>query len=490
MKLNVLCLFLILLFFTSLLFAKGKTDSANVVTQNNEWVLCITEFNASLSGDKTNISTIAARELAERFSAISYHTRISPEYAYYEDYAWTRARSAAAKSLAAKIEERARYIYQGEPDWKYRQNIKKADTDIGKLRAALEEVDGKAPLINTEPVFKLTSSNTGLVFPPAPAAGGEARFCNTQKADAFLSGSITDYHGRYFLVVKLYTLYDRAYIWEDSIIFSHNDLNDSLDELIKKLIIVLSGNRPAALAVKTEPEDTLVLVNRAFAGRGDTGLVEYPVGTVIVTASALNHESITLETELKSGELTEISIKLNPVEYTEAQVSGDTSGNIYHGALYIGKAPLTLRLPVSNYEYVELDAANGNRGSIVFQTPETADFSQSMLIKTGAPLRKGAVDKERRKYYWIWGTQWMTGIAAWVSYYSYIGARNAFLSSGNTNEKLYQDQVFLNYFSIGAIAAFGASSAYGIYQMIRYIVISSKDETKLPGNNSRTGRAK
>ena len=485
MRINVLCLFLIFSSFASLLFAKGGADSkTNDVTQNNEWVLCITEFNvSSLSGDKTNISAIAARELSERFRAINFHTRISEEYAYYEGYAWAKSRAAAAKSLASKVEERARYVYQGEPDWKYRQNLKKVDAEIEKLRAALEEIDNNAPLINNEPVFRLTAGNMDLVFPQAPASGGEAAFCASQRVDAVLTGMITDYHGRYFLSVKIYALYNRAFIWEDSIIFSHDDLSDSLNEIVKKMVIVLSGNRPAALAIKSEPEDTLLLVNRAFAGRGETRLAEYPVGKITVTASALNHESITLETELKSGELTEISIRLSPLEYGEVEIFGDSSGHIYHGALYVGKAPLTLKLPVNNFEYVEMNLDNGNRGSIVFQTPQAADFSQSAALKTGKPLGKGIVDRERQIYYWAWGSQWVTGIAAWISYYTYISDKATF---GNPEAPLFQDGTFLSNLSLGTIIAFGATSVFGIYQMIRYIIISSKDETKLP----KTGRNK
>ncbi|MCL2210858.1 MAG: hypothetical protein FWB95_02930 [Treponema sp.] len=493
MILNILRLFLIFLSLTSYVFAKGGADSdADAVMKNNEWVLCITEFDtSSLTGDKTNISSIAARELMEKFSAISFHTRISPEYAYYEEYEWAKIRSAAAKSLAAKAEERARFIFQGEPDWKYRQNIKRVDSDIEKLRIALEEADSKAPLINNEPVFKLTSGNMDLVFPAAPASGGEVRFCVSQRADAALFGSIYDYHGRYFLSVKLFTLYNKAFIWEDSVIFSHNDLKDALDEVIKRLVIVLSGNRPAALAIKSQPEDALILVNRTFAGRGETGLVEYPPGTVIVSASAPDHESITFETELKPGELTEISLMLNPVEFGDIEILSGDSGYLYHGALYVGEAPLTLRLPVDSIQYLEMNANSGKKGSIVFNTSQIPDFSHSVELKTGKPLKKGKVERVRKHYYWVWGAQWITGIAAWIGYWSYAQERAYF---GDPEVKMFQDGTFLSKFSLGSIIAFGATSAYGIFQMVRYLIIASKDETRLPKTDkigaSRKGRVK
>jgi hypothetical protein len=407
-------LVLIFLVLTMPLFAKGETDESEIKTQNDEWFLCITNFNSgSLPADKVNISDVVSREFTERLQSINYHTRISPEYAYYEEYAWARARTNAAKTLSTKIDERSRQIYMGEPDWKYRQNILRIDAEIKKLKEDLEEIDKNAPLINKEPVFKLTSGSIKLEFPAAPEKGRERRFCIDQKADAFLSGNITDYHGRYFLKLRLYTIYTQSFVWEDSAIFSYNDIGDAVDEITRKLIIVLSGNHPAAVAVKTEPETALVLINRSFAGRGGTSLTEYPPGKITVTASAPDHESIVLETELVSGKLTQINLKLNPIEYVNTDILGNAQNNVYHGALYVGEAPLTLRLPVNNFEYIEMENTDEKKGSIVFKTQNSQEYEQSVSVKMSLPIKKGRVDKERRGYYWAWGSQWITGIAAW-----------------------------------------------------------------------------
>jgi len=471
-------LVLIFLVLNIPLFAKGKTDETSVKTQNDEWFLCITKFDTSaLPTDKLNISDVVLRALTDSLKSINYHTRISPEYAYYEDYAWARARATAAKSLSTKIDERSKQIYIGEPNWKYRQNIVKIDTEIKKLREALKEIDNNAPLINKEPVFKLTSSTLNLTFPVAPEKGGENRFCITQKADAFLSGSITDFHGRYLLKVKLYTIYTKSFVWEDSVIFSYGDIDGAIDEITRKLIIVLSGNRPAAVAVKAEPETALVLINRSFAGKGESPLTEYPPGKITVNASAPDHESIVLETELVSGELTDINIKLNPIKYVNAEILGDGRNKIYHGALYVGESPLTLRLPVNNLEYIEMENFNGKKGSIVFRTQESAEYEQSVSVKTIIPLRKGRVDKERRGYYWAWGSQWITGIATWVLYYSFLGVRDAYESSGSP--ELEKNMTTMSYLSTGAVVAFGVASAYGIYRMIRYIYYSGRDSASL-----------
>jgi len=481
-------LFLIFLISSLPLFAKGKTDETEAKTQNDEWFLCITNFDSnSLAADKTNISGVISRELVNRLNSINYRARISPEYAYYEEYAWARDRATAAKSLSSKMEERSKLIYQGEANWKYQQSVKKIDVDIKKLRENLDEIDKNAPLINKEPAFKLISGNNDLSFPEPPTKGGERRFCVAQKADAFLAGQITDFYGRYSLTLKLYTLYTRSFVWEDNFIFSYNDINDTIDEITRKLMILLSGNDPSVITVKTEPETALVLINQSFAGRGEISSMEYPPGKITINASAPDHESIVLETELVSGELTQINIKLNPIKYVNTDISSKMQGHIYHGSLYVGESPLTLRLPANNMEYVEITEDSGKRGSAAFKTKDNIDYNQTITFKLSQPNKKNAVDKQRRDYYWAWGGQWLTGIAAWLGYYSFMGVSDAVKANGGTTT-----QEFYNYgnnllnFYYGAAIAFGVTSLYGIIRMITYIYVSGKDSTPIVN----TGRSK
>jgi len=485
LKSRAVFLFLIFLAFNTLLFAGGKTEETEIKTQNDEWILCITDFDtSSLPPDKLIAAGVIARKMVERISAINYRTRISPEYAYYESYAWARARSTAAKALSAKIEERSQQIYRGEPDWRYRQNIAKVDAEIEKLRTALEEVESNAPLINSEPVFKLTSGNLNFTFPAAPSRGGENSFCTAQKADAFLAGSIVDFYGRYFLSIKLYVVYAKSFVWEDDLIFSQDDLENVIDEVTRRLIILLSGNQPAAVAITAQPQETLVLINRSFAGRGETGTLEYPPGTVTVTASAPDHESLTFETELSSGELTEIKINLKQIEYRDVEISGDLQGNVYHGALYVGEAPLTLRLPVGRMEYVELETESKRKGTVVFETPDNPNLTR-VSVRTRPPLKSGRVERARSQYYWAWGAFWVTGVAAWLSYHSYGSSYSALdsLPAASRSENFVKYNSDMYYLSMGTIIAWGVAVAYDAFQLIRYLYISNQGSTPV----SKTG---
>ena len=490
MKSRLWLTFFLLLALCAQIFARGKEET-EIKTQNDEWILCVTNFDtSSLPEEKLSAAGVITRKIVERLGLITYRTRVSPEYAYYEGHAWARTRSSAAKALSAKQDERSLLVFRGEPSWKYKQNLAKIDTDIEKLRATLEEVEKEAPLINEEPVFKLTAGNLTSVFPAAPKEGSESKFCLDQKADAFLAGSIMDFYGRYYVSIKLYTLYTRSFVWEDSIVFSTDDLENALDEITVRMISVLSGNKPAVITVRAEPEETLVLINQTFAGKGETAPLEQMPGKITITASAPDYESLILETELTSGELAEVNIKLNPIEYGDVEITGySLAGSVYHGALYVGETPMTLRLPLNMLEHIELETSGSQKGAVAFYTPEEIGITRSLSVRTAVPPVKGRVDSARRWYYWAWGGTWVTGIAAWIAFHSFSSSDTAvkynYAQTNTYDEKFADDNVKMYYISMGTIVAVSAVALYGIFHMGRYIYLANKGSTPVvkPGRN-------
>jgi len=469
LKNNVCFLLYIFLALCANSYASGKAQTPTVIrtTQNDKWVLCITNFDArSLPSDRVNISETVLRELAGKMKAIDYRTRISPEYAYYEEYAWSRERTRAASALASKYTERAALIYRGDADWRYRQNIAGIDAEINTLLKRLNEIENNAPLINNEPVFSLSNSNLNNTFPAAPSAGGEYRFCTSQGSDAFLSGSIIDFYGRYFLTVKLYVVFARSYIWEDSIIFSNDDIEGAVLELSRKLLIVLSGNTPAQVTVKAEPEETLLLINGSFAGRGEITQTDFPPGLMNVIASAPNHESLTFQTRLLPGENVDININLNAFKFGDVDVFTNNPGSIYHGAMYMGESPLTISLPINSMEYFEFEGYDSTRATLAFNTPYSPDFTFPVTMNSIIPIEKGRVEKDRTAFYWAYGGIWITGMSAWIASYTLQSAR-----AGSVNTGLYMG------LSIGSIVVVGTVAVYGIYRLIRYLYNSSRDVT-------------
>ena len=462
------------------IFALGKKDEAEKQSQNNEWVFCITSFDStSLPGSKQYVAGLITRSLVERFNTISYRLRLTPEYAYYEGYAWAQARSGAAKALATKHNERSQLIYRGEPQWRYRQNLARLDTDIVKLKEALETTESNPPLINKEPEFVIYKDNLDGIFPAAPKEGDEFRFCQRQKFDAFLSGTVQEYHSRYYVTLRLFTSYSRSFVYEDDIIFSTDDIAVAVDEIAGRLISVLTGKKPAAIAIDAGPPETLILINRSFAGRGNVEAREYPPGEVTITLSAENYESETIETELVPGELAQVAVGLRRVEFTDVNILSSSPGaKVYQGALYVGEAPLTLRLPLNQLEYVYVEAIDGKTAKAVFQTPEKNSANFLTLRTKIPPSGKDRVNKARSWYYWAWGGTWLTGIAAWISYGLYNNSNEA-ISDGYNMGILHDSFVEENkrMYNISMVTAFalGAAVAFEVIQMARYIYTASQD---------------
>ncbi|MDR1836923.1 MAG: hypothetical protein LBQ89_04605 [Treponema sp.] len=483
-------LFFIFFGISDQVFPAGRADiREETKTQNNEWVLCITNFDtSSLAENRITVTDIIMKKFVENLSTINYRTRISPEYAYYEEIAWVRARSEAARALAAKQNERSSLVYRGDPEWIYLRNIEKIDTDIEKLMVVLEEVENNAPSVNTEPVFRLTADNMEFNFPAAPIAGNENRFCLDRNIDALLEGSIADFYGRFIVSLKLYTLYTRSFVWEDSVVFSHGDLENALAEITRRLLVVLSGNESSVLTVRAEPEETLVLINTSFAGRGEISNLEYPPGEITITASAPDHESLTFNTELFPGEFTEIDINLRHLEYGNLEIAGHPSGSVYQGALYIGEAPLTLRLPLNQMEYIELVTSDNARSTILFKMPQESEFNNSLVLQPVISPAQGRVDRTRRLFYWAWGGTWITGIAAWVTYHTFYNSNMAgsynYANTGVLDQKLYDDNMRLYYISMGSIIAVGVATVFDIILMGRYIYTANKGSIPVTG----TGR--
>jgi len=472
-KKNALLITFILL--ASIAHASGKTDET-VTEINNSWILCITALDSSsLAESQQTIVDVFMRSLTDKIRTIRYRLRVSHEYAYYEDYAWSKDLTTAAKALETAQNRRAALIYQGDPDWKYQQNIKKSDTEIAKLREAFEKKEAERPHVNQTPNFDITSGNKDRNFPAPPKSNGEYRFCQSQNADGFLSGTITGFYGRYYVTLKLYTQYTRSYIYEDSIIFSAEDIDSAVNEIAENLLMVLAGNRPAAIAIRADPPETLVLINQNFAGWGSAEARELPPGKAIIALSAEGYTSEIIETELSSDELTEISVTLGPqlkgdVEITVPKAA---SASVYQGALYVGEAPLSLRLPLNQLEYINVLAPRGEEGRIVFNTPEYYNQSITFSVKTKLFPAPGErrVNKARARYYWTWGGTWIAGIAAWIS--------SGIYDSYAQQPELAAEANRMNYVKWGTIGLAGAVALYMFFEEFRYLYTSTEKVTPI-----------
>lgn len=469
-------------FFFSPLFASGNKDDENAKLLNNEWILCITAFDTELLPPAQRIAgDVITRILVEKLQTINYRLRVSPEYAYYEGYAWRQSINATSKSLAQKMDERSLYLYRGEADWKYKRNLKKVDAEIEKLKENLAVKEAEKPLIDTEPVFVLSQASTGSARPAVPKPGTERRFCQTQKADAILTGKIMEFHSRYYVILKLYTLYNNAWVYEDEILFSMEDISSAVDEIASSLIAVISGAPAAVIAVQTTPSEANILINRNYAGRGAVPEREIPPGKITIEVAAEGYKPASAETKLLAGEQVAFEINLGPLLYSDVIVDAPsgTGVRMYNGALYVGEAPYTLRLPIDQLVYISMENRSGLAAKAVFLTPDMPDETAAVSLELSKPPLSGqkAVNKSRGRYYWAWGISWITGVTAWVTAGVYNSQRDALPNSG--------DQAFLasteawHYVSIGTLAVFGVSLAYSIFEEVRYLYTASERATPI-----------
>ncbi|MDR1575095.1 MAG: hypothetical protein LBS37_03735 [Treponema sp.] len=482
-----ICFFFCSFLICSGVFAFGKAEEAEKTVMNNEWRLCVTSFDTSaLPEDRQPVGEAITRTLVDSLKTVNYRIRVSPEYAYYEQYEWSSVRSTAAKALAAKQEERALLLYRNGTNWRYRQNIKKIDAEIATLQENLAQAEADMPLINQEPVFAITQNNRDGTFPEPPRPKSERRFCVSQQADAFLAGAIQEYHNRYYLTLRLYALYTDSFVYEDEIVFSADDAAAAVDEIAGRLTAVLSGSKPAAVAVHTSPSDALVLINRSFAGRGDIPAHDRPPGTIEVAVSEGDHWPETVEAELVPGELTDISVQLLPVEYGDVTVlsPGVNGASVYQGAMYVGETPLTLRLPVDQFNYINVETGENQIARAAFTSPAQADapYRFSMKLKTPRP-GVDRVNKARKAYYWAWGGTWITAIAAWIVTGVLQTQNEAILqhykATGTYNQNFYDQAQVMHDVYTYAWTGVGLAAAYEIFQMARYIYTSTEDTTPI-----------
>jgi hypothetical protein len=442
--------------------------------QNPEWVLTITAADTSLLPVyQRGVGELVARSLVRALESVSTRVRNTEEYAWYEDYARSKARYDAADKVAKKRIERDNLVFQGLPEWKYDKSLKAKDAEIAELEKQLALVTADIPRIEERPVFKLSEENKKGTFPAAPDAGGAYRFCATQKADAFLRLSVSDFQGRFHLNIALYTQAGNGFQYEDDVIFSSEDLNSALNEAAFRLVTAVSGAPPAAVAIHITPDDALVLLNGSFAGNGEVKPREHPPGKLSVEAYADEYTPLATTLELNSGELTDFAFNLRPeplVSFTLDTPQG--SAALYRGALYIGQTPFTLGLPLNErQEYIHAEGEQGE--ATVVLSPGAGTSLDFKLIPRSTEEKR--VAKSRRSFYSAFGRFWIALPIAFVFGAMASTEKSANNSSTTQNDSLYANAVRDRYISIGLWTVFGLTAVQSVYRIFKYVRTSGED---------------
>jgi hypothetical protein len=458
-----------------LVFPGAKQEAA--VPKNPEWTLMITAADVSaVAVSRQSIGDLINRSLVNALNTVNKRILETGEYAYYEDYAWSKARSDAAKKLEAKRADRDKLVYQGYPEWKYEKSLRAIDTEIAKLEVELARVIEETPLIEARPVFKLGAASAQGTFPAAPKTGGEYQFCVKQNADGFLRLVVSDLRERTHLWIRLYTR-AKAWEYEDSIIFSVEDTQAALDEVALRFVGAISGARSGVLAVRTEPADALILVDGAFAGIGELSAAEYPPGEVVIESYADNHTMVSTTLEINSGELADLFINLSPLALESLTLdTPEAETMLYRGALYVGQTPFTLDMPFNQMEYLYMKNDEGEAKAVV--SGGVTDFVNIELKPFPDPEEK-RVAQARRAFYNAFGRFWIALPIAVVFGAMAEAEITAYNHLSRNNQDLYDSATRDYYISIGLWVVFGLTAAESIYRIFRYTHVAGEKSPQI-----------
>jgi hypothetical protein len=411
---------------------------------------------------------------------LDFRFRGEEESVYYRDYAWSKSRVAAMNALVIKRNERDLLLFRGDPLWKYEKELKAIDAAILSLEQNIAASVAIAPLVEEKPVFLLSEKNRKGTFPPPPSPGTEYRFCTAEKADAFLTGTLSEYYGRIFLELKMFTRHTNSYSYENSVLFSTEDLNKAIAEISDHLAQAVSDAFPSAVLVRSSPVGSMVTIDGVFAGQEDEPRIHSP-GTAEIAVTADNHVPVSFSLELSPGELAEVSVDLAPrgVTFFDADVSDKPGSKVFLGSLYMGETPLTLELPKNESAYISVETPEGEIGSMILRDSNLVKgsaqfFSNNDYAKadflTAVPVseEEKRVENARKKFYTTYGAFWFILPAA-------------LLAGGiaETHEAVNHNAGFYSTLRVGANIAWGTALGVTLYQIFRYLSASKGDPTPI-----------
>jgi hypothetical protein len=463
------------------LFAGAAADE--VAINNSTWVFCVTAPNTAelapeaLPASLESSVDIASRELVRQLLQINKRRRLSGEELYYRENILLAGEKAAAKAIVAKQESRDTLVFQGLPERKFKSQIKKIDGELVTLREKLDDEEQKYIVIEWEPSIILTDANKTYSFPMAPAAGGELSFCVSQKADAFLSWTMTNFFGRIDLKLRIWAIFARNWVYEDEIIFSPEDTDAAIKSISVGLVEFFSGENAAAIIVKAQPSNAIISVDGVMQGMGTTELIEREPGMVFVEVSAPYHESYFEAVTLSPDTGTELSITLPEIPQGETHVTsvekgtGNSNAALHSGVLYLGQSPFILTAPLGSKVILSAETAKGYSDYSVLSVGKKKDE----VLKPIAPMLDGTVDRARRGFYGAYGRFWITLPLAMVVTAMYNSQKSALLSSSSfTREQYDTNQAY--FFASGA--AWGLTAAFAAESVARLVFYIAKANTE------------
>jgi hypothetical protein len=444
--------------------------------------MCITEFDVSaLPPARALIGQMVMRHIVEDLRTAESRLWTSEEAAYYNKVAMLKAERDAANKIAAKQADRDKLIFSGTTNRKYKQDVKKIDSDLTVLRVDFEKSRVEIPPLAMLPAIKLTEGNLSGNFPAPPGKKGEYYFCTGQKSDAFLSGKVNEYFGRLYVEISLWSVYARQITYTDSIIFSPDDVREGTSELSNRLFDYISGFLPSRIKVKADPSNATIIVKNIVSSGGETEIMNFTPGTVSVTAFAPDYTAFEGDVDLREGELADVEVELLPIPVDEFDVSLNPdsdavtgSASLYDGALYAGQLPMKLSGPSGQQRGLSVETSDGKVAQTVFHVSNTP-----IVFDPKAPPAADRTEIARRKFYSAYGRFWIALPLAILG----MGLSNTMTSVYNAypegNPELGRQQELVSGISLGLNILMGVCLADTFFRIGRYVWEANKESSPL-----------
>ena len=467
------------------LFAFGRRQAEEeVVPINPTWTLVITAFDVSaMSPAWQTAGDTMTRSLVTALQNVNFRIRSEEESAFLLDFAQTRSRTAVTGRLVEKRNERDLLIFRGLPYWQFERDLRNVEREIRRIEEELAELETAFPHVEEKPEFRLVQTNINGVFPPPPEPGRENRFLTEHNADAFLVGNLSEFHGRIFLEMSMYTRHTASFSFEDWVLFSPEDFDTVLGEIGNRVAIEVSGSYPSTILVRATPPDAMVLIDGMFAGRGEFEHIRFP-GEAEISVQADNYIPLAFPLELDPGELAEIFINLTPLgrNIFEVETPDRLASRVYRGGLFVGETPLALELPRHEFSYITVETEDGEMGSIIYRDNVIVRGDTQIVRMNGNRARadfitapplteeERQVSRARNFFYRAYGALWIA---------LPVGLLTAGVAGNHLNSNDPAAISRANALTMGAYGVIGAALGATFFYIWRYIRASGRDATPM-----------
>ena len=472
--------------------AFGARETASPAAESVDWTVGIASL--SRTDDSPSLAVLAdlvGGRLARSVSEVGSRERTEEELAIMLKARSTEKLRLAGKNLSAKRAARDALFFQGYPGWKYGKELSKADGSVAAAVKELSAIREKPPAFLAASKIALSKDNEDGRFLTAVAEGKESETCSAKKLDVLLYGSIEPFYGRHLVSLSLYDDGLGSVVFRDESVFSPENREEALNELVSRLKAFVSGLQPSAFRIAVVPEDAEIVVDGKYAGKGTAAVAERkPAEDIPIELNATGYESAAAKVSFRSGELLEIEAELKPILTTTLAVAAlDPDGgsgeaveaagaSVRVGALYAGAAPLSVQVPRGPLSYFSVKDERGRTGSVVAESLADASIGVTLLEPPSAGAKP--VADARKSFYGAFGR---FSVALPVAFFA-SGIADSYEKSLPEESVSYYPSMSTSAITARTVSTVawitaGAFLADSAYRLVRYLSASSRRATAL-----------